>query len=72
MPPSDVADVPPRVSQIILRLLEKDPAARYQSAHGVVVDLTRCRDGAALSEPLGRADHPIAFVQSPRLDGIEA
>ena len=43
VPPRDIADVPARVSKIILTLLEKDPAARYPSAHGVVADLIRCR-----------------------------
>ena len=72
VPPSDIGDVPARVSQIILALLEKEPSARYQSAHGVVADLTRCREGEGVTAPLGSEDHPIAFTQSPGLYGTEA
>lgn len=72
VPPADIAAVPPRMSRIILRLLKKDPAARYQSAHGVVADLRRVRDGEAPDESLGSKDHPIALHQSPRLYGTEA
>lgn len=72
VPPADIAAVPPRMSRIILRLLKKDPAARYQSAHRVVADLRRVRDGEAPDESLGSKDHPIALHQSPRLYGTEA
>ena len=36
--------LPAALSQIVLRLLEKEPDNRYQTAHGVVYDLARVRD----------------------------
>jgi diguanylate cyclase (GGDEF)-like protein/PAS domain S-box-containing protein len=42
-PPSELNPaVPPVVSAIVLKLLEKMPEDRYQSAHGLVADLERC------------------------------
>nr|BFE72105.1 hypothetical protein GCM10020092_054060 [Actinoplanes digitatis] len=44
-PPRPLAEVVPGVSRglsdIVARLLEKEPARRYQSAEGLVHDLTR-------------------------------
>jgi predicted ATPase/signal transduction histidine kinase len=43
VPPSEiVADVPETIARIILKLLEKTPEDRYQSARGLKVDLERC------------------------------
>ena len=43
LPPSELAPlVPPILSQIVLKLLAKDPQARYQSALGLRDDLVRC------------------------------
>jgi PAS domain S-box-containing protein len=39
------AEVPPVVSDIVMKLLEKDAADRYQSAYGLTVDLQACLDG---------------------------
>jgi serine/threonine protein kinase len=36
--------VPPVLSDIILRLLEKEPDRRYQSADGLAYDLAPVRD----------------------------
>lgn len=45
VPPSErVADVPPMISQIVLKLLAKTAEERYQSAAGVEHDLRRCLD----------------------------
>lgn len=39
--------VPKQISDIILKLLEKDPALRYQTALGLEADLKACRDSLA-------------------------
>jgi len=45
-PPSRrVADIPPAIDAMVLRLLEKDPANRYQSAAGFRADLKRFMSG---------------------------
>jgi len=46
--PSEVApDVPPKIEEIILRCLEKDPAMRYQSMTEILRALARVRVGPA-------------------------
>ncbi|MDK1491883.1 AAA family ATPase [Sinorhizobium sp. 7-81] len=57
-------DVPDVVGKILLRLLRKDPGARYQSAKALQFDLTRCQEewasrGAIESFELGLVDAPI-------------
>jgi len=45
LPPDAIApDVPPMLSRIVLKLLEKSPSRRYQTAAGLHADLTRCVD----------------------------
>ena len=63
--------VPAAFSQIVLRLLEKEPDNRYQTADGVVYDLERVRDAAAGSAPirLGERDLPLRLVPPSRLVG---
>jgi signal transduction histidine kinase len=56
--------LPPRFSEIIMRLLEKDPERRYQSADGLAHDLARCRAGPADGWVLGEHDFP-AFLAPP-------
>ncbi|WP_207461657.1 ATP-binding sensor histidine kinase [Azospirillum sp. SYSU D00513] len=75
--------VPPVVSAIVLKLLAKDPEARYQSAHGLKADLDACLerlegDGAAALlglDPdtfvLGRQDRSERFRIPERLYGRE-
>ncbi|MBT8224401.1 MAG: AAA family ATPase [Dactylosporangium sp.] len=62
VPPAERADIPPILSAIIMRLLEKEPDQRYQSAEGLARDLhglyERLRQGRALSFPLGEHDFP--------------
>ncbi|PKA44506.1 hypothetical protein CWR43_06220 [Rhizobium sullae] len=58
-------DVPDVVAKILLRLLRKDPAARYQSASALQFDLTRCQEewasrGAIEGFELGLVDAPIS------------
>ncbi|MEU4163027.1 AAA family ATPase [Actinoplanes sp. NPDC026670] len=67
-PPVPVAQrrpgLPPRFSEIIMRLLEKDPGRRYQSADGLAYDLARCRTGPDTGWELGERDFP-AFLEPP-------
>jgi predicted ATPase len=59
-------EIPPSLSAIVLKLMAKSPDDRYQSAHGVRVDLLACRDeqrhaargamSSAVSFDLGRGD----------------
>jgi len=63
-PPESVnAAVPSAVSEIIMKLLNKDPDERYQSTHGLLWDLKECRK--QLSET-GR----IELFQVGRMDNL--
>ncbi len=44
-----VADIPPRVEALVMRLLEKTAATRFQSAQEVLDEIKRLEDGAAPS-----------------------
>ncbi|WP_307797953.1 sensor histidine kinase [Actinoplanes flavus] len=68
-PPPAPTGPPPRLREIIMRLLEKDPANRYQSAEGLLHDLTRCRDDPDGGWPLGERDFPAHFVPPAALIG---
>ena len=72
MSPSQIDEtVPPIVSQIVLRLLEKTPDARYRSGAGLAADLARCRRelAAGQCEPfdLGKEDVPTRLRLSTKL-----
>ena len=45
--------IPSQFSDILLRLLQKEPDRRYQSAEGLTYDLTRLRDELAARGPAG-------------------
>ncbi len=68
--------VPASVSAIVLRLMEKDPERRYQSADGLLADVRRARSaletGDGTSFELGAGDVPPRFAISDRLYGREA
>ena len=71
--------VPAMLSQIILRLLEKEPDRRYQSASGLAHDLTRLladltvgAPGREPGFPLGEQDFPTRICAPSRLVGREA
>ncbi|MFC5300967.1 diguanylate cyclase [Azospira restricta] len=66
--------VPPVVSRIVMRLLEKMADDRYQSAWGVKHDLERClaelrEKGGIASFPLGEGDIPVRFHIPQKLYG---
>jgi len=65
--------LPAGLSDLILRLLEKEPDRRYQSAAGLAHDLVRMRDGLANGEqpdfPLGERDFPLRLTAPSRLVG---
>jgi histidine kinase len=69
------AKVPAVLSDIIDRLLAKDPNDRYQSAHGLQRDLEHClqlylAEGTkAAAFPLGKEDHSLLFRLPQRLYG---
>jgi signal transduction histidine kinase len=61
--------IPSPLSEIIMRLLEKEPDRRYQSAAGLVYDLERARDGAL---QVGAHDVPPRLRPPSRLAGRDA
>lgn len=77
-PPSSVNQaVPDMLSRIVLRLLEKNPEERYQTARGLLHDLEECErrwlgSGSIGSFVLGRADEERELGASQRLCGREA
>ncbi len=70
------AGVPEAIGDIVMRLLEKVPADRYQSAHGALHDLRQAqveyRANATVARfELGKQDVPEVFVASRKLYGRE-
>lgn len=66
--------LPAVVGRILKRLLAKEPAARYQSALALELDLARCdqewRESRAISDfEIGRVDAPFAQLWTPALFG---
>lgn len=61
--------LPPALSDIIARLLEKEPDRRYQSAEGCAYDLVRVGNGPM---ELGTRDFPARLVAPSRLVGRDA
>ncbi|MEV6343131.1 AAA family ATPase [Actinoplanes sp. NPDC051851] len=57
-------ELPARLSEIVMRLLEKDPDRRYQSAEGLAYDLGRCAIDPDGGWELGERDFP-AFLSAP-------
>ena len=66
-PPHEIApDLPPVLSAIIMKLLNKDPEERYQSAYGLLKDLEECgrrwrETGTIGAFPVGRIDEASRF-----------
>ncbi|MGO4221728.1 AAA family ATPase [Lysobacter sp. TAF61] len=76
-PVQRVPELPPPVSDIIVRLLAKTPEERYQTAAGVTHDLQRClaahdAGAAAATFALGQQDHPDRLAIPEKLYGREA
>ncbi len=75
VPPSQVqADLPTPLSDLVLRLLQKEPDARYHSAAAVVADLATCLDhltrhGNLSGVVRGRENEPLVLPAPPRLYG---
>ncbi|MEN7529377.1 MULTISPECIES: AAA family ATPase [unclassified Cupriavidus] len=68
------ANIPEALSAIVLKLLDKSPALRYQSAAGLEADLKRCEaewtgKGLIGFFQLGDADHPAELVLATGLFG---
>ncbi|MGF1482228.1 MAG: AAA family ATPase [Cyanophyceae cyanobacterium] len=71
------ANLPPAISDIVLKLMAKNAEDRYQSAFGLKADLEHCwhqwqTQGQIASFPLGQVDISDRFQISPKLYGREA
>jgi len=63
-------EIPTIISDIILKLLEKPPEARYQSAWGLKTDLEKCKDGQTFT--LGQNDISDKFQVPQKLYGRDS
>lgn len=61
-------DVPPELDRLVLKLMAKSPADRYQSAGEMLRDLARVRE--AMHAPSGA--QPVADIPGPSLPAAEA
>jgi hypothetical protein len=76
-PPSSICPVAPEIEQVIMRAMQRDPAARHQTISELLVDLTRCLEGhlgafgqhdvADLVGGLFEVADSLAVPQLPRL-----
>ena len=70
-------DVPVALAAVVRKMMAKNADDRYQSAHGVLVDLQRCREqlvetGDIAEFPIGEDDVSPRFSVPSRLYGREA
>ncbi|MEH2195505.1 MAG: AAA family ATPase [Nostoc sp.] len=78
IPPDQInPQIPPALSQIVMKLLEKTAEARYQSAFGLQADLQQCLEiftatGQIPLFELGQQDHSGKFQIPQKLYGREA
>ncbi len=68
------AEIPPVISGIVLKLMEKDPEKRYQTAFGLLSDLTSCleqliQNGKIEDFPIGEKDVSDRFNIPQKLYG---
>ncbi|MGJ3238466.1 MAG: protein kinase domain-containing protein [Anaerolineae bacterium] len=66
MPPIDELDVPLDVAMVIIQLLQKDPADRYQSASEAIDALQATTDNLAITDNIAIRD---SFLQAARFVG---
>ncbi|MCO8269379.1 diguanylate cyclase [Actinoplanes sp. TRM 88003] len=66
------AQTPPMLSEIVAKLLEKEPGRRYQSAEGLAHDLARLRERPAATFPLAERDFPLRLTAPSMLIGRDA
>ncbi len=65
--------VPPGLSAVVMKLLEKNPERRYQSAHGLRADLAVCLETHSLAHfKPGASDRRSEPTRPSRLHGREA
>lgn len=69
--------IPTAVSGIVMKLLAKEPEARYQSGHGLTYDLERClqqwqQSGTISPFPYGQQDLSDKFLIPEKLYGRQA
>jgi predicted ATPase len=75
LPPHELnPDAPIALSRIVLKLLEKEPEQRYQTAEGLAIDLCEVRSqwlggGTVIPFPLGQRDVPRALSVPDKLYG---
>ncbi|MFN3659638.1 MAG: protein kinase domain-containing protein, partial [Brevinematales bacterium] len=72
--PDKISGCPPLLSAIIMKLLEKDPEKRYQSAYGLFYDLHKAhqgyqKEGECREFPLGERDFSPRLQFSRRIYG---
>src|SRR4051812_7192402 len=77
VPPAEVNPaVPAPLSEIVMRLLEKEPDHRYQTAEGVIYDLERLQDAQARPTAarmrIGEHDAPLRLLPPSRLVARDA
>ncbi len=73
-PLSLTGELPEQVQRILLKLLEKEPQARYQTAAGLAYDLRACLEerrtsGSISVFPLASRDTPGHLLERPRFHG---
>jgi predicted ATPase/serine phosphatase RsbU (regulator of sigma subunit)/tRNA A-37 threonylcarbamoyl transferase component Bud32 len=77
LPPTDIeANIPPVLSDIILKLMAKTAEDRYQNAYGLKADLEEClrqhKANRVFNFPLGRSDVSDKFKLPQKLYGRES